>query len=51
MQIIGAGIFTQPDEAPRTASLSSAISIEVEFDDDTLEEDGEEEAPDSQPEE
>ena len=51
MQIIGAGIFTQPDEAPQTASLSSAISIEVEFDDDTLEEDGEEEAPDSQPEE
>ena len=51
MQIIGAGIFTQPDEAPQTASLSSAISIEGEFDDDTLEEDGEEEAPDSQPEE
>lgn len=44
MRIIDGGIFVEPTETPRSVSVDPPISIEVEFDDDDLEDEGGEEA-------
>lgn len=44
MRIIGGGIFVEPAETAESVCVNPPISIEVEFDDDDLEDEGGEEA-------